>query len=839
MSDAATESGWDRLRQAQVLIGQRRLDQAQEALAAAARAAGTGADLFLAIGDAYAEIKDDGHARLYWRAAVTRAASAGVRSKANRRLATDALKRDRAGEAVGYLERYLADRPDDRQVALRLLQLRLAGQPGPARIALMAEARQRYPVLADPLLEAALVLPFTEAERAAALLDRGFEMLLKQRELGHRAVDSFIEAGQPGAALALAERLFEAAGAAQRDLSCVLRAEKAAGRAPDQALARFDSHLARFPQDHDNRVKKARLLHQMRRWHKAHEEAGLILAEQPGNIPAAELMIQALVRLDRPADARALRDRVVALHQGSRRDVATQLVALDLALADGATALERQAEAGEDQAGGEASGRIDVLMAVGRYGQALEAIRATMQRSDDMDLRSKAVQCAAALRSWHDPDMLFPEGVFRAGIGQRRPPMEGRRSVVLVSSTLAAGGAERQIALTGSLIAGPLQTIGLATHVVVRDLRPEYGSNVMLPLLAGSAAQVVDLSYRDAGLVARELRAAGVLSAEDIRLLSGFPLPTYRTIILLFEQFRLLQPEVVHLWQDGIIAAGSVAAMLAGVPRVVTSIRNVVPLENDTRRARPYLAAVYQALEARPEVRLTANSAMGARDYEEKFGLIPGSIDVIRNGIDVGVLAERCGPEGRARVRASLGIAEDEPVLGAVFRLVPAKRPHRWLEVAARVAREQPKLRMLLVGEGPLRVELEGYAAELGIAERTHFAGRQSPVEPWIAAMDTMLLSSDVEGLPNVLMEAQALGVPVVTTDAGGAREAVEHGVTGLVVQDDSVEALAEACTLYLTSETLRARARSVAPAMIAERFGVERMAQETLAAFGLAARLG
>jgi glycosyltransferase involved in cell wall biosynthesis len=140
---------------------------------------------------------------------------------------------------------------------------------------------------------------------------------------------------------------------------------------------------------------------------------------------------------------------------------------------------------------------------------------------------------------------------------------------------------------------------------------------------------------------------------------------------------------------------------------------------------------------------------------------------------------------------------------------------------------------MLIVGEGPLRLELQELAESLGISDRTVFCGAKSPVEPWIAAMDTMLLSSDVEGLPNVLIEAQALGVPVVTTDAGGAREAVEDGVTGSVVTDTSTEALVEACASYLTSPERRARAEREGPGFVASRFGVERMVRETLDALG------
>ena len=104
--------------------------------------------------------------------------------------------------------------------------------------------------------------------------------------------------------------------------------------------------------------------------------------------------------------------------------------------------------------------------------------------------------------------------------------------------------------------------------------------------------------------------------------------------------------------------------------------------------------------------------------------------------------------------------------------IAPAKRPHLWLDVAERVAAAVPRSRFVIVGDGALRAELQARIDGSGLGDRITLAGRQNPVEPWIAAMDTMLLASEVEGLPNVLLEAQALGVPVVTTDAGGSGEA-------------------------------------------------------------------
>lgn len=703
------------------------------------------------------------------------------------------------------------------------------------RAAILADMQALYSGLRGDLLERAVVLPFTNPTRAGVVLMHRMEEMRQQRDVGFLAVDSLIAAGRADLATTVAEALFDAPDSGAADLRAVVRAHRAAGRDTADTIARTDAHLARYPDDHANRLRKARLLMGRRRWNEALAEASRILKAEPDNVAAAEVAVGALTRLDRPEDAAALREEVAAAYSRGDPDDTLRLVALDLAAADAESAVARglatTAEPGEP-ARFEAA-RAEALIAAGDYATALEILTRHAAASDDMELRGKAIQCAVALRHAEGPGARFPGETFRLGLSRQRPQGDvPRGAALLVTSTLGAGGAERQIALTASRIPPLLAPRGVTTHLVVRDLTPEYGNSTMLPLLAGSAAEVVDLTAADASLLARELDAAGALTEEDRQLLSAFPANLARTIVVLLGTFRRLNPRVVHLWQDGIIGLGGVAAVLAGVPRIVCSIRNVVPPETDTRRYRPYLGTIYRTLAARPEVRLTANSASGARDYEAAFGLVPGSIGVIRNALETEVLEARAGPDGRARARSEMGVAPHEPVLGGVFRLVPAKRPHRWLDTAARIAADLPEARFLLVGEGPLRAELEGYAATLGIGERVTFAGRRSPVEPWIAAMDLMLLASDLEGLPNVLLEAQALGVPVVTTSAGGAAEAVDEGVSGTVVETMEVEALAAACLSFLGDRGRREHARVQGPAFIRDRFGMERMLKETAEAY-------
>jgi glycosyltransferase involved in cell wall biosynthesis len=357
---------------------------------------------------------------------------------------------------------------------------------------------------------------------------------------------------------------------------------------------------------------------------------------------------------------------------------------------------------------------------------------------------------------------------------------------------------------------------------------------MMRPVAETPELLIEDLRPIDEAALFRHIAAADPATRPALDIIAALPAAISRDVIKLYDCFRRHRPELVHLWQDGVITSGSVAAVLAGVPRIVGSMRNVVATESDRRRYRRYLGTMYRALAQRPEVHFTANSGAGALDYERWLGLPHGRIQVLRNGLELDVVRARAPAAARQAARQELGLAPDELLVGGTFRLAPAKRPHLWITVAELVARSVPRSRFVIVGDGALRAELEALIASRGLSGRITLAGRRSPVEPWIGAMDVMLLASEVEGLPNVLLEAQALGVPVVTTNAGGSAEAVLDGITGVLVDTDEAGTLATAVARVLRDEAMRARARVGAPAFIEQRFGLGRMVADTLAAYGV-----
>ena len=182
--------------------------------------------------------------------------------------------------------------------------------------------------------------------------------------------------------------------------------------------------------------------------------------------------------------------------------------------------------------------------------------------------------------------------------------------------------------------------------------------------------------------------------------------------------------------------------------------------------------------------RYIAVSADVAANLERRFGVGASKITVVPNAADLPELQAAGGARPvdwpvRAGRRAALMLARLEVEKG--------------VDVLIRAAAAIPELDLVIAGDGSCRATLEATAAELGIAERVHFLGYRSDPAALLANADLFVLPSLVEGFPLSVVEAMAAGVPVVASDIGGTREAVEHERTGLLVPPRDADALAAA----------------------------------------------
>lgn len=219
------------------------------------------------------------------------------------------------------------------------------------------------------------------------------------------------------------------------------------------------------------------------------------------------------------------------------------------------------------------------------------------------------------------------------------------------------------------------------------------------------------------------------------------------------------------------------------------------------------------------------NSDAG-KNYLIRRGIDPRRIKVIYNGINLQRLSS--DPAKVAQIRQGMGVPPNGMVVGIVARLTPAKGHVTFLQAALLISQVIPHTRFAIVGEGPLRANLENQAKELGVATRVTFHGVQRDVGSHISAFDVACLTSlDLEGCSNATLEAMALGKPVVTTDVGGNRELVEHGETGFLVPAGSPGALADAILAYLRQPDRAREMGQRARETVLTRFSLERMVQD------------
>jgi glycosyltransferase involved in cell wall biosynthesis len=184
-------------------------------------------------------------------------------------------------------------------------------------------------------------------------------------------------------------------------------------------------------------------------------------------------------------------------------------------------------------------------------------------------------------------------------------------------------------------------------------------------------------------------------------------------------------------------------------------------------------------------------------------------------------------PERRASLREELGIPPDVPLVGTVSHLTPLKALENLLGAAVRISEASPETRFVVIGSAPeshaaYGERLRRQAAELDLPHPIIFAGPRDDVERWYAAMDVDLITSRSEGTTTTALEAQACGVPVVSTDVGAVHEVVEDGVTGFLVPPGDAAAIATATLSLLEDPAQRAEIGRAGRAAAVERFGLE-----------------
>ena len=310
------------------------------------------------------------------------------------------------------------------------------------------------------------------------------------------------------------------------------------------------------------------------------------------------------------------------------------------------------------------------------------------------------------------------------------------------------------------------------------------------------------------GPLAAELRAAGI----PVTLIGKRHKVDPFALIKLSKLMKARKFDVVQTWIFAANVYGRVAARRAGVPVTVVAEMAVDLWKSGVHRE------IDRRLAHRTD-RVVGNSP-AVVDYYRGLGIAGTKLTCIPSGIAVADPPE----VDPSAVRAELGLPAGCPLAIFVGRLAEQKRVEDLLAALDLLRHVRPALRTLIVGDGPLRAALHGRADAFRLGDAARFLGHREDVPRLLAAADMLVLPSDYEGLPNVVLEAMNMSKPVVATSAPGTTEVVADSVTGLLVPRRSPTDLARAIRSLVDDPSLGRRLGAAGRARVEAEFRAEAM---------------
>ena len=308
--------------------------------------------------------------------------------------------------------------------------------------------------------------------------------------------------------------------------------------------------------------------------------------------------------------------------------------------------------------------------------------------------------------------------------------------------------------------------------------------------------------------------------------------PLFNPIALWRLTWLLARERVTILQTHGARANfyGRIAGRLAGVPVIISTVHNSLK-DYEVRSFRRGLYTFLLRLTLPLVHRIICVSDSNRRDLIDECPAAEARIQTVYNGVDPSAFLLQ--PD-RTKVREELGIVSG-PVLITIARLTEAKGHRYLLQALPRLLETWPQLCCLFVGEGELHDTLQRMAMDLGVERSCRFVGIREDIAEILAAADVVVLPSLSEGFPFVLLEALAMGCPVVASQVNGVPELIEDHKTGLLVPPRDPQALATAIREVLSDSTAASKMGAAGRAVVQERFTVDHMVANTTAIFDAA----
>ena len=310
----------------------------------------------------------------------------------------------------------------------------------------------------------------------------------------------------------------------------------------------------------------------------------------------------------------------------------------------------------------------------------------------------------------------------------------------------------------------------------------------------------------------------------------GEPLPVVpfkvvRGVARFVSLIRGRQIDIVDAWQHHGAALAAITRPVTGLPILFGGRRNM----GDFRERFGPLERAMDRLATRSANVIVANSEVILERVVAQEHMDRSKLRMIHNGVEVPRLMSDAE---RERVRREWNVGSNDILVGCVSNYRAGKALDRLIRTVVEAHAVDPRLRLVLIGHGPLRPTFQALIGELG-AEDIVVLGGHAPDAPWLCqAFDIFAHPSDAEGLPNAVLEAAAAGRPIVATAAGGTEEIVDDGRTGVLVPVGDTVSLGRGILRLASDEPLRTRLGQAARAHAIREFGMDRFVAETAALY-------
>jgi L-malate glycosyltransferase len=330
----------------------------------------------------------------------------------------------------------------------------------------------------------------------------------------------------------------------------------------------------------------------------------------------------------------------------------------------------------------------------------------------------------------------------------------------------------------------------------------------------------------NAGVLRDEVEKLGLTDISEFKLTSFYNANFVKQLLKCAKFLRDNKIEIIHTHDFYTNIFGMFAAQLASVPLAIASKR-------ETGGMRSKMQKRIEKFAFRQANAIVANSE-AVKNYLIAEGISAAKIKIIYNGLDL----ERLTPKitDRKLICAELGLPDDENIkfisLVANLRHTVKNQP-MFLRVAEKVSHEFPNVHFVLAGEGELLESLQTLAKELKIAENTHFIGRCTRVPELLSISFAGVLTSFNEGFSNSILEYMAAQISVVTTNVGGASEAIIENETGFLVESDDAETMANRLTELLQNEEKARKFGAKGRQIVEEKFSCAAQLENTLRLYG------